>query len=85
MMHCGPRSQWRLFILDGCRFFELTGNFEKHRFIKMTAHDLQTDGQAVIGKPQGTEIPGMPARLADKVKMSDRYIANGSSRVSPMG
>ena len=34
-------------------------------------------------KPQGTDIPGIPARFAEMVKMSDRYIFSGSSRFSP--
>ncbi len=34
-------------------------------------------------KPQGTEIPGIPARLAVTVKMSQRYIWSGSAVFSP--
>ena len=34
-------------------------------------------------KPQGTEIPGIPARLAEMVKMSDRYMVRGSASFSP--
>ena len=33
--------------------------------------------------PQGIDIPGRPARLMVTVKMSDRYIDNGSSSLSP--
>ncbi len=35
-------------------------------------------------KPQGTEIPGIPARLVEIVKMSERYICIGSSVFSPI-
>ena len=33
--------------------------------------------------PHGTEIPGIPARLAEMVKMSDRYMVRGSASFSP--
>ena len=33
--------------------------------------------------PLGTDMPGMPARLAGMVAMSLRYIAIGSSSLSP--
>ena len=35
-------------------------------------------------KPPGTDIPGIPARFAESVKISDRYIARGSSVFSPI-
>ena len=41
-------------------------------------------GNSALLKPQGTEIPGIPARLADIVKTSDRYRARGSSAFSPI-
>ena len=34
-------------------------------------------------KPQGTEIPGLPARFAGTVNTSARYISSGSSVFSP--
>ena len=34
-------------------------------------------------KPQGREIPGIPARLAEMVKISERYMVRGSSVFSP--
>ncbi len=34
--------------------------------------------------PQGTEIPGMPARFAESVNMSDKYMVSGSSTFSPI-
>jgi len=34
--------------------------------------------------PHGTDMPGIPARFAERVKMSDRYIVNGSSIISPI-
>ena len=33
--------------------------------------------------PQGTEIPGIPARFAESVKMSDKYMVRGSSVIAP--
>jgi len=41
-------------------------------------------GRPVEEKPHGTDIPGIPARLADKVKMSDKYMVSGSSTFSPI-
>src|SRR5258708_1643749 len=40
-------------------------------------------GRPVLVCPQGTLIPGIPARSAVTVKMSARYMANGSSAFSP--
>src|SRR5579862_1534131 len=34
--------------------------------------------------PQGIEMPGMAARLAEMVKMSERYIESGSADFSPI-
>ena len=40
-------------------------------------------GRPLLLKPPGTDIPGRPARLVDRVKMSERYMASGSSTFSP--
>ena len=34
--------------------------------------------------PQGTEMPGIPARFAERVKTSDKYMVSGSSTISPI-
>ena len=41
-------------------------------------------GRPAAVKPHGTDIPGIPARLADIVKISDKYICRGSSAFSPI-
>ncbi len=38
---------------------------------------------SIAAKPHGMEMPGLPARLVAMVKMSARYIFNGSSVRSP--
>ena len=41
-------------------------------------------GRPACVYPQGTEMPGMPARFVEIVKMSERYIWSGSSIFSPI-
>ncbi len=43
-------------------------------FPKGGPRKLQADGQAPGTEAAGYEMPGMPARLAEIVKMSDRYM-----------
>ena len=35
-------------------------------------------------RPQGTLMPGMPAKLVDRVNTSTRYMVRGSSSFSPI-
>ena len=63
---------------------EGVGYLEQIRLAEHGSHELQADGQAPrTEKPQGTEMPGMPPRLAEMVKISDRYMVRGSSTFSP--
>ena len=41
-------------------------------------------GKLLFVKPHGTDIAGSPARFADIVKISDRYILSGSPVFSPI-
>ena len=41
-------------------------------------------GSPAAVKPQGTEIPGIPARFVEIVKISERYICIGSPVFSPI-
>jgi hypothetical protein len=41
-------------------------------------------GRPFLVKPQGIEIPGIPAKLVEIVKISERYIFRGSSIFSPI-
>ena len=40
-------------------------------------------GSLSFVNPHGTDMPGIPARLHDMVKMSDRYMVSGSWVFSP--
>ena len=51
---------------------------------KWPARNCTPMGSPLEVKPQGTEIPGIPARFAEIVKMSERYICMGSSVFSPI-
>ncbi len=41
-------------------------------------------GSPLEENPAGTEIPGIPAILAERVKISLKYMVNGSSLFSPI-
>ena len=46
--------------------------------------DLDAERQPLARQPGGTVIAGSPAREAGTVKMSERYMVNGSSAFSPI-
>ena len=41
-------------------------------------------GRLLFVNPHGMEMPGIPARFAEIVKMSERYIVSGSLIFSPI-
>ena len=53
------------------------------RLGEVSSQNLHADRQTFFVLPTGMEIPGMPAKSAVTVKMSAKYIANGSSVFSP--
>ena len=51
---------------------------------KCPAKNCTPIGRPAAVKPQGTEMPGFPARLVEMVKISERYICKGVSVFSPI-
>ena len=60
------------------------GGAEQRRLAQRRAVSWSPIGSPAPSRPHGTLIAGTPARFAGIVKMSDRYMASGSSVFSPI-
>ncbi len=66
------------------RTFERLRDAQDALLVEGAADDLQPSGSPSTDNPAGTEIAGKPARFAGTVNTSFRYIAIGSSLLSPI-
>lgn len=62
--------------------FDRVAGAQERGLRESRAHELESTGRPPA-KPQGTEIPGTPARFAGTVKTSARYISRGFAVFSP--
>jgi hypothetical protein len=78
-----PAQPTRTLDRESARRLKRVTDAEQGRFIEVLSEKLQPNWEAFPVFPHGIEMPGIPARLAVMVKISERYMAKGSLLFSP--